>query len=155
MTTVLPYRLEKGNTTSLIDVVNPNHSLSEENISNLDVKCAFEENINPLNYNWAESVNNDLFYLKDLGLLTISQEDITQISSQIKSSITLEKSDGQWTEMHSGGNIGLLNPLAGFPTLPLKEFSLIKKSSSNLIYWIVGIILVVVILSFVLMRRKK
>ncbi|MBU4086319.1 MAG: hypothetical protein KKB21_01960, partial [Nanoarchaeota archaeon] len=43
---------------------------------------------------------------------------------------------------------------AFLPILPLKEFSL-SQTSSNLIYWIIGIAVVLIIVLFLVFRKKK
>tara|TARA_Y100000034_G_C6777365_1_gene347187 strand:+ start:147 stop:902 length:756 start_codon:yes stop_codon:yes gene_type:complete len=152
MTTKIPHKLQDGNSSIVIDVANLEQPVSEENAS--VVKCAIQENIDPSDYNWAESVNTDLSYLKNLGLLAISDGEITQISSNINGPVDIGKSEGEWAQVYSGGvDSSNTNP-PEFPTLPSEEFS-IAQTSSNLIYWIIGIALVLVIVLFFIFRKKK
>lgn len=117
--------------------------------------------IDPKSYSYKESIKTDLTYLKNLEILDISDSEIEKISEVGDGAINC---NGIWKSISDCEICDQTPELCGmslagesifaFPTLPAQEFSLTQNSSS-LIYWIVGIILVVVILALFLMRKKK
>lgn len=117
--------------------------------------------INPQEYNWSESRRVDLSYLKEIGVIDISNPEIDAMQNL---AADLIKCGDTWeTRPICPTGCDGKGPCEGaaqfstepFPTLPLKEFSLIQKSSSNLIYWITGIIIIAVIMAVFIIKRKK
>lgn len=131
--------------------------------------------IDPETYDWKESIKVDLTYLKNIGLIDIEEEEIEEIysvyitvkdtgetySAYMTRPIRLHKCDGSW-ENGCGCGPGECGPTIisdSFPILPQEELGKIqdvqKPSDSNLIYWIIGIAVIVAVVSFFVFRKKK
>jgi len=153
MTTKIPYDI---NTTA---VDNCNEGLGCDNYFIL-------HGINPEEYNWGESNRVDLSYLSEIGVLNLQSQEITAISNLGGNAL---KCGDIWQIRPTcptgcdgkGPCEGPVMTSEPFPILPSTEFTIssnfVKKQSSNLIYWIIGIagVVVVIILVLVLMRKKK
>ena len=130
--------------------------------------------IDPMEYNWKESLKTDLNFLKDLGFILMFEEEVEEASSLAEVSKSIVKFEDTWVSLGIGcvaekddegwheecptaGGTSLVSSFM----LPLESFEIVKKNDvketefSHLIYWIVGIIIIVLITTILVLRYKK
>ena len=143
------------------------YDTAENDTANEPYKTPIIRDINPADYNWAESIRVDLTYLKDSEILDISDEDITNIiETYNKGDSGTGGTSGDWnyfcnmiykklagdTQIGCPADVNIQEPS---PILPQKEFILEKiPKSSNWIYYLGGVIILALILYFVFRRKK-
>jgi hypothetical protein len=167
--TKLPYRLNESCCEE--------HGRVEEECYSMSY-CLIPNNLIPEEYNWRESAIADLNYLKDLDVLDITQKDIEDISL-IASGTGIRKCSDGWKatgDCLCDGACPDCIGLAFFPILPEKsildekipepqiskepttasqEPQITPKEKSNTIYWITGLVIVIIIALILFLVKKK
>lgn len=149
--------------------------------------------IKPEEYNWVESVDTDLKYLKELNVIDLSNEEIEEMSSLADVGKSIHKFKGEWvqvgvpcvpkdiTDHHPNQHYSDEDETRGWTEecpvwgdsqeevstilLPEKEYGIQEDeitpnqedettSSSTITYWILGISVIVVIILFLVFRKK-
>jgi len=139
------------------------YELNPDAFNNCTTNCyPYIENpdINPDNYDYAESIGTDLNFLGEKGVILISDSEINEIKSIESKQIRI--CDGSWKDTSSSCScdvdavcaLASTGNLIPFPTLPLNEFNL-NRDSSNLVYWIIGGGVVVIVVLFLIFRKKR
>jgi len=137
--------------------------------ANEPYKTPIIRDINPADYNWEESIRTDLTWLKEVGVLAISNEDITNIIDAYNRGETTatEEDKGKWhyfcnliykiptDEDWMIGCAADINAQQPSPILPSQEFMSNNQKSNNLIYWTVGIAVVLIVILFLVFRKRK
>jgi len=181
LTTILPYE--------------PNQACLDYNFQSSKGCEIISTHISPGDYNWKESVDTDLKYLKGLSLIDLSDEEIEEMSSLAQEGKGIHKFNEDWVKVKiycSAVNISdtlISNPseedinngwIEQCPAwggggevstilLPEKEYGIQEEvdldegedekeiSFLNLVYWILGIMIfvVVIIILFLVFRKKR
>ena len=159
------------------------YDIAANDTNNEPFKNQIIRDVDPSQYNWTESIRTDLIYLRGIGVLDISDNDISKIIiAYYDKNPSVNKTAGDWIFscdliyklVSENGIIGCIAEAdveAPSPILPLKEFVIENKvtppinddkkeqvidnpKSNNFVYYIVIGIVVLAIILYLIFKKK-